>query len=1003
MLTRLFHGSIRKKLAVLFLLSALPAMTIIVLTGFQNRREAIFRAEKELLAFSRSLADSQTQATSGTRTFMEGLARLPEVREADATACAQLFANITKLNPNIGALHLVDTKGDLVASSNAKAPANFSHTKHFRDALATKSFATGEYIVGVTLRLPVFAFGHPVLDDEGGTTGILLTSIRLDRYGELFRYTHFPENSFVGICDHKGTRLFRFPENPAVPIGKPIKGEIFDAARRGGAGLVTEVGSDGVERIHAYQQLRLGPDVPPYMYIIVGAPKATIFAGIREIKARDLGLLLLIMGLTLLSGWYMGGKKLGLSLEELAAAAKKVGAGDYSARVGPVPEITEVDVLAKAFNAMASSISASIDEREHAEEELRRREHFLSTVLETTQDGFWTVDASGVVTNVNKAFCRMTGYGKEEFPKLGLSAIEALEKPEETALRMRRIIENGSELFETTHRRKDGTTFDVEVSATWLDMFGGIFVAFCRDITERKRTEAALRDSEENYRQLFEAESDAVFLVDNETGRILQANTAACALYGYGHAELLSMRNTEVSAEPEQTTKASTRVPPVPDQVVRIPLRYHRKKDGTIFPVEITARFFIRHDRHVHIVAVRDITERQKAEEAILKAKEAAEAANIAKSEFLANMSHEIRTPLNGIVSMLQLLETSGANAEQREFCALALQSTNRLTRLLSDILDLSRVEAGKMQIRADRFNLPETIRQAVDLFAPIALQTGVELRHHWDPALPTWAVGDPVRLQQILTNLVGNAFKFTRSGHVSVEAYPLPAKAEGQARIFFSVSDSGCGMSDEVIKRLFEPFTQGGQGYTRSHQGAGLGLSICKHLVALMGGSIAVESEVGEGTSFHFCITVGSASEPPAEEAPVHRTAPAVSRGRVLVAEDDEVSLYSTRKLLEKGGYEVAVARNGQEAVELHEREEFDLILMDVQMPVMDGIEATRRIRKSGPEARRAVPIIALTAYAMVGDRERFLAAGMNGHIAKPVEFETLLRSAGEFLKKED
>ena len=1003
MLSRLFHGSIRKKLAVLFLLSALPAMIIIVLTGFQNRREAIARAEQELLAFSRSLADSQTQATSGTRTFLEGLARLPEVRESDAAACAQLFSNITKLNPSIGALHLVDTRGDLVASGNAKAPANFSHTKHFRDALATKSFATGEYIVGVTIRLPVFTFGHPVLDDGGRVIGILLTSIRLDRYGELFRYTHFPENSFVGISDHNGIRLYRFPDNPSVPIGNAIKAEVFEAARQGPAGLITEIGSDGVERIHAYHQLRLDPDAPPYMYIIVGAPKATIFAGVRQTMARDLALLLLIMGLTLLSGWYLGGKKLGLSLEELAAAAKKIGAGDCSVRVSPVPEITEVDVLAKAFNAMAGSLSASIGERERAEEELRRREHFLSTILETTQDGFWTVDTSGVVTNVNEAFCRMTGYAKEEFQKLGLSAIEAMERPEETALRMRRIIENGSELFETRHRRKDGTTFDVEISTTWLDMFGGIFVAFCRDITERKRTESALRDSEENYRQLFEAESDAVFLIENETGRILQANTAACALYGYSHSELLSMRNTEVSAEPEQTSRASTRTPAVPDQVVRIPLRYHRKKDGTVFPVEITARFFIHHDRHVHIVAVRDITERRKSEEAILKAKEAAEAASVAKSEFLANMSHEIRTPLNGIVSMLQLLETSGVNAEQHEFCTLALQSTNRLTRLLSDILDLSRVEAGKMQIRADRFNLPEAISQAVDLFAPIAVQTGVELRHHWDPALPTWAVGDPVRLQQILTNLVGNAFKFTRSGHVSVEAYPLPAKSEGQVRIFFSVSDSGCGMSDEVMTQLFEPFTQGGQGFTRSHQGAGLGLSICKHLVTLMGGNIAVESEVGTGSSFHFCITVGSVSEPPAEEAIERRPAPAGAQGRVLVAEDDEVSLYSTRKLLEKGGYEVAVARNGQEALELHEKEGFDLILMDVQMPVMDGIEATRRIRESGPEARRAVPIIALTAYAMVGDRERFLAAGMNGHIAKPVEFDALLRAVGKFLKDGD
>jgi len=994
MLTRLFHGSIRKKLAVLFLLSALPAMTIIVLTGFQNRREAIARAEQELLAFSRNLADSQTQATAGTKTFLEGLAGLREVREGDAAACTQLFSNISKLNPNIGALHLVDTKGELVASGNAKAPTNFSHTKHFRDALATKRFATGEYIVGVTIRLPVFTFGHPVLDDEGRATGVLLTSIRLDRYGELFRYTHFPENSFVGICDHNGIRLYRFPDSPAVPIGKPIKDEVFEAARQGPAGLITEIGSDGVERMHAYHQLRLNPDTPPYMYIIVGAPKATIFAGVRATMARDLALLLLIMGLTLLSGWYLGGKKLGLSLEELAAAAKKVGAGDCSVRVNPVPEITEVDVLAKAFNAMAGSLSASIDERERAEEELRRREHFLSTILETTQDGFWTVDTSGTVTNVNEAFCRMTGYTKEEFEKLGLSAIEALEGPEETALRMRRIIENGSELFETRHRRKDGTIFDVEISATWLDMFGGIFVAFCRDITERKRTEAALRDSEENYRQLFEAESDAVFLIDNETGRILQANTAACTLYGYDHAELLSMRNTDVSAEPEQTSKASKSVPPGPNQVVRIPLRFHRKKDDTVFPVEITARFFIHHNRHVHIVAVRDITERQKSEEAILKAKEAAETASVAKSEFLANMSHEIRTPLNGIAGMLQLLSRTWLDAEQKEYVFTAVRSSHRLTQLLNDILDIARIEAGKMEIVPAEFHFSDLRDSVRDLFAMPAKAKGLELSFEIDETLPSHVVGDEGRMRQILFNLVGNAVKFTYEGSVRVFARREDG-AEGMS-VVLTVEDTGVGIPRERHADIFQAFTQVDGSAVRSFGGVGLGLAIVKRLVDMLGGRIEMDSEPGRGTTMTVTIPVKPGQSVCVPR--VEKLLPRVRGKRVLVVEDDRVNQLALTRMLHKLGHVATLACNGQEALDTLAAEPFDCVLMDIQMPVMDGMEATRLIRSAGIENVPAdIPVIALTGHAMAGDRERFIQGGMTAYLSKPVSMDCLARVIAE------
>ena len=401
------------------------------------------------------------------------------------------------------------------------------------------------------------------------------------------------------------------------------------------------------------------------------------------------------------------------------------------------------------------------------------------------------------------------------------------------------------------------------------------------------------------------------------------------------------------------------------------------------------------------VCSAEDITDRWRSEEALKKAKELAEEASRLKSGFLASMSHEIRTPINGILGMLQLLQTTELSADQDAFVDMAVRSCDRLIRLLSDIMDFSRIEAGKLIIQAAPMSLESVFGQVRELFTPFLQDTKVTLDFTLDPALPCRILGDAFRLQQILNNLVDNACKFTSSGSVAVKASRLPSAVPGTVRIFFEVSDTGIGIPDDELKSLFDPFIQINDGYVRSRKGVGLGLSICKRLVELMGGSMSVISEAGKGTAFVFSLSFAMDSTLDHPGGADDRQATNLSGRRILLVEDDQVSAMAQQALLARHGGEVVHVRSGQEALDTLRRHPFDLVVMDVQMQDMDGIEATLRIRRGeAGETVRNIPVIALTACAMVGDREHFLAAGMNAYVAKPMDIREMLRVAGRILQ---
>ncbi|MCX8017108.1 MAG: ATP-binding protein, partial [Rhodocyclaceae bacterium] len=390
------------------------------------------------------------------------------------------------------------------------------------------------------------------------------------------------------------------------------------------------------------------------------------------------------------------------------------------------------------------------------------------------------------------------------------------------------------------------------------------------------------------------------------------------------------------------------------------------------------------------------IAELTAAHEELSRAKHAAEAASEAKAAFLATMSHEIRTPMNAILGMIELAREARSPAELEETIGKAQRAARHLLALIDDVLDFSRIEAGRLALERVAFAPRALAAELSELFQPQAREKGLEFRFTIDAAIPTALWGDPLRLRQVLMNLIGNAIKFTAEGQIAVALEVVDAKADG-LRLRASVRDTGIGIAPQAQARLFTAFSQADHSTTRRFGGTGLGLAISKRLVELMGGTIGFESEVGRGSRFWFewsCQIAPAAAVARAEtdKGPACATPLGLDGRRVLVVEDNAMNQEVVRRFLAKMGVAATVVANGAEALACLGRERFDLVLMDCQMPVMDGYEATRRLRAAGFKQ----PIIAMTAHALVGDREKSLAAGMNDYLTKPLGFAALQAALG-------
>jgi len=511
------------------------------------------------------------------------------------------------------------------------------------------------------------------------------------------------------------------------------------------------------------------------------------------------------------------------------------------------------------------------------------------------------------------------------------------------------------------------------------------------DISALKRTERALRESQERF-TAFMDNSPIYAYVKDEGGRYVYANrplniAMKTSVVGKTSLDFLAAETAGPYREHDLAVLSSGRA----DELIEaIPLPDGTVRDWLIFkfPMEASGK------RLLGAVGI-DITERKRAEAELKSAKEAAEVANRAKSEFLANMSHEIRTPMNGILGMVDLALATQLTPEQQDYLEVVKSSADALMTIINDILDFSKIEAGKLELESVEFSLQDSLEPALRALALRAQEKGLKLDCQIHPDVPAVLVGDPGRVRQIVINLVGNAVKFTERGEVCLQVEQTSVEA-GTTWLHFSVHDTGIGIPSEKQAVIFEAFTQADGSTARRYGGTGLGLTICRRLVELMSGRIWMESDVGRGTTFHFtaCFGLGLPEASPAATPDSSMThAPPCdcpSSGkrqlRILLADDNAVNQKLAVRLLEKCGHEVVVTENGREVLAALEAQCFDLVLMDVQMPEMDGLEATEVIRERERNTGSHLPVIAMTAHAMKGDEERCLSAGMDDYVSKPI-----------------
>ena len=653
---------------------------------------------------------------------------------------------------------------------------------------------------------------------------------------------------------------------------------------------------------------------------------------------------------------------------------------------------------ARSRASQADSLEKLAAEKEIALQALRKSQAVLSSVIESLPFDFWAIGPDGRFMLSNSSANHSWGHMLGKRP-------EEIGAPPETSEFWRECASRalaGEQMRKEVRFEREGQAhFEDCVVAPIRDGQGIIgALGVNMDITERRNIENILKESEERWRMYVDTASEGVFTMDADT-RITYANQRLAEMLG-GKPEDIIGTHVADYIFPEDMPDVRRRVQ---NRRAGIPERYERRlkrRDGSAIWTFLSAIPLQGKDETFQgsFAMFIDITERKLVEETLKKseaelrrANQEAQAASQAKSEFLANMSHEIRTPLSAILGLTELSQRVADPAKISANLGMIAESAKTLLDIVGDVLDLSRVEAGKLTLVVKPFDLRQTLEKALAPYRIVLRDRDLTLDLAMPEGLPDKLLGDPVRLGQVIGNLVGNASKFTDHGSIGLSVAVSGKPSPDEVELHFQVADTGIGIAPELRELIFESFRQADSTFSKSYQGVGLGLAICRELTALMGGRIWVESTPGQGSTFHFTGVFPLRQENGQARGTALAERPrAMGPLRVLVVEDNPVNRRMFTHFLVSMGHVVTTASDGQEALKKLGSADFDLVLLDVQMPKLDGIEVVRRLRagECGEKAAK-LPVVALTAYAMASDRERFLQAGMTGYLSKPVGMDAL------------
>jgi len=664
----------------------------------------------------------------------------------------------------------------------------------------------------------------------------------------------------------------------------------------------------------------------------------------------------------------------------------------------------------------------SLVQRKKAEGILRVERQRLASIIEGTHVGTWEWNVQTGETVFNERWAQIVGYTLAELEPISIQTWLRLVHPDdlkESESKLQRHFAGELDYYdcECRMKHKDGSwiwVHDRGKVMTWTSDGKPVQMSGTHgDITERKRAEEELVKTRALLTGAVEQSPSGILIADAPDVRIRIVNSAALGIRGKTQVPLSEIDVAEHAIN-WQTYYPDGVTPYPPDQ---LPLSKAILEGVASMDVEAVIINDQGDKRWVSvnagpirdkqgritagIVTFHDITDRKRAEETLRKAMEAANAANVAKSQFLANMSHEIRTPMNAILGFAELLAQDKLTPQQSDFVQTIRNSGSHLLELINDILDFSKIEAGKMTLEFTECSLAGLLNEIESLMAPFAQTKGLRFEMIEPTVLPQMIRTDPVRLRQCLTNLVNNAIKFTEAGHVIVRT--TLTESAGKPLLRFVVEDTGPGIDPRVQDKIFEAFEQADGSMSRKFGGTGLGLTITRHLAELFGGSLTLTSELGKGSTFVIAIPANTDIQNPPAQSVHHFPIPQKSstplpqqfQGRVLVAEDVKTNQVLVRILLNQVGLEPVIVEDGQAAVEQALRHEFDLILMDMQMPRLNGFEAARKLRKQGIRT----PIVALTAGAIKGDEQKCLEAGCDEYLTKPIDRKKLLQVLAQFL----